>query len=112
MVNWNKNHQDVSGYTEEEMLGKHLLDWHRQENKTRVLAAIDKVRTEGQAITEAPLVMKGGREVPYLLTAKRLDMKESSYFMGVGIDITDRKRTEEALRAEDRFVRGAGWLLH
>jgi len=98
LVNWNKNHQEVSGYTEEEMFGKHVLDWHRAENETKVLAAIDRVMAEGQAVMEAPLVMKDGREVPYLLTAKRLDLKDSSYFMGVGIDVTDWKRTEDALR--------------
>ena len=39
LVKWNKNHQEVSGYTQEEMLGKHVLEWHRPENADAVLAS-------------------------------------------------------------------------
>jgi PAS domain S-box-containing protein len=113
LVNWNRNHQEVSGYTEEEMLGKHVLEWHRAENKERVMAAIEKVMVTGQASMEAPLVMKDGREVPYLLTATRLDIKDSSYFMGVGIDLTERyaldrhmqELNHQMLEQEHRFSR-------
>ena len=38
LVKWNKNHEVVSGYTKEEMLGKHALDWFRPEDKEAALA--------------------------------------------------------------------------
>jgi PAS domain S-box-containing protein len=98
MVNWNKNHELVSGYTKEEMLGKYALDWFRPEDKEAALAEMDNCMSKGTTNLEAPLVMKDGRVVPYLFTSSRLLTKEGSFFMGVGIDITERKRMEEKLR--------------
>ena len=98
LVRYNKNHRTVSGYSDQEMIDKHVLEWHRPENARAVLGAIEMVMKKGHASMEAPLVMKDGREVPYLLTAIRLDQGDRSYFMGVGIDISDRIMAEEELR--------------
>lgn len=98
LVRWNKNHQELSGYTPEEMFGKHVLSWHRPENTDSVLAAIDSCMRSGQGSIEAPLVMKDGHQVQYLLTGKRFDTKDTSFFMGMGIDIEDRTLAERILR--------------
>ena len=98
LVRWNKIHQDVGGYTSGEMLGMHVLTWFGPENAEAVLKAIENIMREGQDSIEVSLVMKDGHEVPYLLNGLRLDAKGRSFFMGVGIDITERKRVEEALR--------------
>jgi PAS domain S-box-containing protein len=98
LVNWNKNHQEASGYTEEEMFGKHALDWFPPEYTTKVLADMDRCIFEGQTTLEAPLVMKDGREVPYLFSSCRLDTEEGIYFMGVGIDITERRERDRSIQ--------------
>ena len=101
LVRWNKNHQEVSGYTADEMIGKHVLSWHLPDNSDAVLAAINSLMEVGQASIEAPLVMKDGSEVPYLLTGKRFDTKDTSFFMGLGIDIKDRIEAERNLRESE-----------
>ena len=95
LVRWNKNLQDVSGYSQEEMSGKHFLSWHGPDNEKTALTAIENIMKEGKAIMEAPLVMKDGREIQYLLTSVRFDSKERSFIMGVGIDVTEVKRSGE-----------------
>jgi PAS domain S-box-containing protein len=94
LVNWNKNHLEVSGYTNEEMEGKHVLEWFRPEDSKAVLAYLETCMLKGRSIFEAPLVMKDGREVPYLLTSSRLDTKEGSFFVGVGIDVAERRELD------------------
>ena len=104
LVRWNKNHQEMSGYSDEEMSGMHVMDWHRAEDEKEVLAGVDRCMTEGHVVIETPLVMKDGREVPYLLTGNRFDMNGRSYLMGVGTEIMERKRAEDALRkSEERY---------
>jgi PAS domain S-box-containing protein len=101
LVRWNKNHQEVSGYTADEMFGKHVLSWHLPDNSDVVLAAIEECIMQGQASIEAPLVMKDGHQVPYLLTGKRFDTKDTSFFMGLGMDIGDRIEAERTLRESE-----------
>jgi PAS domain S-box-containing protein len=102
LVRWNKNYQEVSGYAQEEMFAKYFLDWHRADKAEAVLAAIHDCIEKGQASIEAPLVMKDGREIPYLLTVRRLDTRERSFLMGVGVDITERLQFESRLRRLNR----------
>jgi PAS domain S-box-containing protein len=101
LVRWNKNHQQVSGYSPEEMIGKHVLSWHLPDNSEAVLAAINSCMEDGQASIEAPLLMKDGRQIPFLLTARRFDTKDTSFFMGLGMDIGERIEAERTLRESE-----------
>ncbi len=98
---WNRNHETTMGYTAGELRGRYLGDWHRSEESR--LAAVDRVtavlagRIPGQDALEAALLHKDGREVPYLLTAVRLDTPQGPMMMGVGFDISARVRAEQEL---------------
>ena len=102
LVRWNRNHQEISGYSDEEMLSRHALDWFRKEDANTVLTAIDACMESGQASIEAPLVMKDGREMSFLLTGKRFNTKERTYLMGVGTDISELKSLETRTRRLNR----------
>ena len=102
LMNWNKNHQLLSGYADMEMLGKHVLDWSRPRYAQAVLAWIENCMVDGKASMQVPLLMKDGREVPFLLTATRLDTKDGSFFMGVGIDITERVEVDRHMQDLNR----------
>ena len=51
---------------------------------------------------ETTLINKAGQFVPYLISITRLMTPDGPAMMGVGIDITERKRAEEALRESQR----------
>jgi C4-dicarboxylate-specific signal transduction histidine kinase len=53
--------------------------------------------TEGQASAELPLIIKGEVKVPYLLTGVRVEIDAKPHVVGMGIDISERKRAEARL---------------
>ena len=105
LVRWNTNHATLLGFTPEEILDRSLLTWHRPEAKEAVLNAVKTAIDKGSDTIEAPLLAKDGHEIPFLLTGARLDIAGQVYLMGVGIDISERKQAEAALRESEEKYR-------
>jgi PAS domain S-box-containing protein len=100
VVRWNKNTEKVTGYTSQEMFRRPATDFLSPETQERAMKAIQKAMEEGYGQTETGLVTKDGRTIPYIMTAAGLEVSGKPCFVGVGIDITERKQAEEALQAE------------
>ena len=98
LVRWNKQAEEVSGYAPEELLGRSILDFFPAAQKQHILSRMETVFAEGEARTEAPLLSKDGREVPYLFTGRLVTLNDRQYIFGVGVDISERRRAEEEIR--------------
>jgi len=98
MVNWNKNHETIFGYNASELNGISAEAFHLPENRQFVFDQEKTFLKSGQVSIEAPLVTKDGRLIPFLLTGTKFESNGNTYLMGVGMDITDRKRTELELQ--------------
>jgi PAS domain S-box-containing protein len=96
---WNKNHETFTGYTAKELYGMHVLDWfkHDPKDEAAIQAGVEKAFTEGHASAEGSLMTKSGKRIPYYFTATLLEIQGKKYFTGIGIDISERRQTEEAL---------------
>ncbi len=107
LIRWNKRHQEITGYSDEELSQMHLLDWYRDDQpaQERITQAIERVMRDGYGFEEAELQTKDGRKILFYLTAVRLEIDGRTYFTGVGIDITDRKQAEEELRRSETLLR-------
>ena len=103
MVRWNHNHEFLTGFSASELKGRMLLDWFYEDFKDPVAMAVRKVFEEGEAMVEAPLLIKGGDQVPYLFKGVRLEVAGEAYLMGMGIDISERKAKEEVILREKQF---------
>ena len=101
LVNWNKNHETLLGFTPEEVKGRSIVEFHPPEANEAVLEAVEMVMKNGHNIIESPLLAKDGRLVPFILTGDRLEDSGQKYLMGMGIDISERKQAEEALRRNE-----------
>jgi PAS domain S-box-containing protein len=50
---------------------------------------------KGQSSVESPLVAKDGHLIPFFLTGVKFEARGRLFYMGIGIDITERKQAEE-----------------
>jgi PAS domain S-box-containing protein len=104
LVRWNKKHEEATGYSSEEMLGIYVLDWFAEEHKQYILSRVQSVFAEGESFAEAPLLIKNGSQIPYFFTGRLAKLDGKQYLLGVGIDITERKRAElRMLQSEERL---------
>jgi PAS domain S-box-containing protein len=96
-LRWNDNFERVTGYSAAELATMHPLDFFLGDDKDRVAARIEEVFARGEASVEAGFRSKDGRSTPYYFTGVRTLFGGKPCLVGVGIDISERKRTEAAL---------------
>ena len=102
LIRWNKNFQEVAGYSAEELANKNALDFFG-EDRELVSNRIQEVFHDGSASVEAKMVTKSGAFVSFMLTGFRMVMNDKPYLVGVGIDISERKRLEDQLRQSQKM---------
>jgi len=97
LLRWNKQHEILTGYSSEELRTMTLLDWYKDspEDIERITAAIQKAFTTGYAEAEGNLQTKDGKRILFLFNAVTFYYQEKLYFVGIGIDITERRRVEQ-----------------
>ena len=97
LVRWNKKHETMTGYGSEELYGMNVLDWFKGDEKSlsSVSDGLKNTSETGFGEAEADLQRKDGTKIPMYFTACPLTMDGKPYFVGIGIDITERKRIDE-----------------
>jgi PAS domain S-box-containing protein len=97
ILRWNKNYEKVSEYSPEEILKLNPLDLVPDEDKEITTEKIKAAFAEGEATLEANILTKTGKKIPYDFTGLRMIVNGKKYIVGMGIDITERKKTEKKL---------------
>ncbi len=103
-MRWNSNLEHVTGYTAEEIGEMSPLDMFDDQDRVKVAKRIQEVFSTGTADVEADLVSKSGRRTHYYLTGRMIEIEGRVCLIGMGIDVSELKRTQEALfYAEKKF---------
>ena len=100
-VLWNRNFERVSGRNGEEVATTRPLDLFEGKDEAVIAEAIAKVFTTGSAEAEAVLVAKDGTATPYIFTGLKTLIEGVPHLLGVGLDVSARRKADEALRAEE-----------
>jgi diguanylate cyclase (GGDEF)-like protein/PAS domain S-box-containing protein len=100
MVRWNSNFAGTTGYTSEEIAARRALDFIADKDRAIVADAIRRIFEQGEEISlEAEMKSRDGHSTPYTFHGRALDISGQRYCIGVGRDISERKRAEIEIRA-------------
>jgi two-component system, sensor histidine kinase and response regulator len=107
LVSWNKTLSSVSGYSDQELFSKSVLDFFQGEDVDRISEALKRVYRDGTAKEDAVFVPKEGGRIPCEFNSSLIRDAAGSVvgISGTGRDITGRKRAEKALKDQEHLLR-------
>jgi PAS domain S-box-containing protein len=101
----NEGFKNLTGYTDDEILGKTSLEiniWVNPQDRTRL---VQELRENGQVTNlEAPFRAKDGTIKVCLMSARVIEINGEACILSITRDISERKQAEQALRmSESRY---------
>lgn len=104
LVLWNQQVETASGCTRDTLAELAIRDLFVPSERARVDAILGRaMRDEGEVQIEAELRTPDG-PVPYLFWASRFSWEGKLYMVSIGINITQRRLSEQALRLRERAL--------
>jgi len=97
-VRWNKEWNRVTGFSDEEIASKYGPDFFEGEDKEHIIEGMQEVFEKGESSVEAYISAAEGKRIPFLFTGLRKNWSGINYLIGMGTDISNRKRAEETLQ--------------
>jgi PAS domain S-box-containing protein len=97
-LRWNRNFETVSGHSAIEIASMHPLDFFAEEDRSLLASRIGEVFARGESSVEAPFLAKDGTATPYFFTGRLVQFEGRNCLVGVGIDLSERKAAELAMR--------------
>ncbi|MFH1010273.1 MAG: PAS domain S-box protein [bacterium] len=95
----NQRAAELTGYSREELLSMTAMDLRHPEHAAQAIERIETTKTAGAGrFEDAPLRCKDGHEIVVDIAATVLDIGGRKIYQSIVRDITQQKRTEEALR--------------
>jgi PAS domain S-box-containing protein len=94
----NRAFEELTGLSARQRRGKDALLAIFEDDRELVASKIQEVFQKGQAAVEARLLARDETR-HFFLTGRRMDVDNTFFLVGVGIDITDHKSTEQHLQA-------------
>ncbi len=104
-LRWNKNFETVSGRSGQEISAMRPSDFFADDEKPILEEAIKDVFSLGQQTVEADFLAKDGTSNCHLFSGMRIVFDGVPCLLGMGLDITERRRAEIALKETSEMLR-------
>ncbi|HKJ32333.1 MAG TPA: PAS domain S-box protein [Balneolales bacterium] len=98
LVRWNKNMEEILGYTAEELSKVDPMSLYAPEDRVKAEQKIGEIIEKGYAMAELNLMSKDGTTKPYYITGKYFNDLGRNFIVGMSIDISQRKEAEEKIK--------------
>lgn len=97
LIKYNRNHELMLGYEIGEMLNFSIPNIKHDETRIALTLAAETAMRDGYVRAETDLITKQGTLVTFLITGIRIEINGKNFILGVGTDISERKKAEEAV---------------
>lgn len=97
LVRWNKNVNDFFGLTDAELNGMNFLELFIEEERLKVLEAIQNANNKGELEVET-VVRSGGELHDFYFNGTLMTIGQRRFIVGNGVNITERNRTRNELQ--------------
>jgi len=92
------------GYSKDEMIGKSVAEIDTPEFAEKVPGRLQEIKENGSAVFETAHYRKNGSIMPIELNARFITVGQKTYFFSIVLDISDRKRSEQALAVKEQHL--------
>lgn len=102
---WNRKMEEISGYPAAELIGQSPLNFLRRDCRAMAAQRMMDISAAGAGDVETVLVSKSGKEIPCYFYGHRIILDGKPRVIGIGIDMTELKKTQRALLESERKYR-------
>jgi PAS domain S-box-containing protein len=106
-LRWNRNFETVSGYTADEIRSLKPENFFSVADSSILHAMIAEVFRGGRLEVDAKIITKHGEQIAHYFTGSVIRIEDKRCIIGVGIDISERKKTEAQLKKSEARLRDA-----
>jgi len=99
--------EERMGYSMDELLNKSVLEIHPPEKLDEAAAIVENILKGGTDSCNIPLITKDGKLIPVETKITRGKIKSKDIIVGISRDITEHKKSEDALIREKSFTENA-----
>ena len=94
-LRWNKNAAALPRFPlEEAAFPENVAETHKEAARK----ARERLLERGTGEVEVDLLLRDGKTAPFYFTGKRVELEGKPYVTAIGIDLTEKKKAEEAVR--------------
>jgi len=104
MLLTNNRFSQVTGYSADEILHMTAVDFFSEKEKALIAERVKEVFDKGISYAEASFLSKDGKTIPYYFTGARIIRDGVPLLIGMGIDMTERRKMEDALRETTNYL--------
>jgi PAS domain S-box-containing protein len=103
LVQWNKNAEEYTGYSADELHQKTAFDLIISEDHEKLKENTQRANVSNNKGVELRLQKKSGELALYYWRGHYLEFDQQEYFLCLGVDISKQKQTERELMSEKQF---------